>query len=87
MAEFVVTSHLIVDREKASAFREAHHSYMKKLKDEGKMRLAGRFVDGTGGMYILIADTQASAKELADLDPYHSSRSRAYELREWEQRF
>jgi len=78
---------LIVDKEKASAFREAHLSYMKKLKDEGKMRLAGRFADGTGGMYILIADSQEAAKELADQDPYHSSRSRVYELREWEQRF
>jgi len=87
MPEFVVTSCLLVDREKAAPFRELHLEYMARLKAEGKLRLAGRFTDGKGGMYILAAESLAAAVKLADGDPYHSNHVREYELREWEQRF
>jgi uncharacterized protein YciI len=49
--------------------------------------MAGRFTDGQGGMYILVVNGLASAKKLADDDPYHSNGLREYELREWEQRY
>jgi uncharacterized protein YciI len=87
MPEFVVTSRSLIDREKAAPFRELHLTYMSMLKGEGKLKVAGRFADGRGGMYVLIADSLPSALELANGDPYHSNRVRDYELREWEQRF
>ena len=87
MPEFVVISQLAVDREKLTPFRSSHQAYMAKLKAEGRMRMAGRFTDGRGGMYILVADDLPAAKRLADDDPYHSNGLRGYELREWEQRY
>jgi uncharacterized protein YciI len=87
MPEFVVISRLLGERERLAPFRESHQAYMSKLKAEGRLRMAGRFTDGGGGMYILIADTLASAKDLADRDPYHSNSLREFELREWEQRY
>jgi uncharacterized protein YciI len=87
MPEFIVISRLVEDREKLAPFRESHQSYMSKLKAEGRLRMAGRFTDGRGGMYILIADALASAKGLAEGDPYHANGLREFELREWEQRY
>ncbi len=87
MPEFVVVSRLLVDRDRLTPFRDSHQAYMAKLKAEGKLRMAGRFTDGRGGMYILFADGLPAAKKLADGDPYHSNGLREYELREWEQRY
>ena len=87
MPEFVVFSRLATDRERLTPFREAHHSFMARLKAEGKLRMAGRFADGRGGMYILIADGLSEAMALAGSDPYHANGLREFELREWEQRY
>ncbi|HVP23673.1 MAG TPA: YciI family protein [Conexivisphaerales archaeon] len=87
MPEFVVISRLVVDRERTAPFRDLHMAYMAKLKSEGKLRMAGRFSDGRGGMYILVAGSLDEARALAEADPYHGSRVREYELLEWEQRF
>jgi uncharacterized protein YciI len=87
MPEYVVISTLRERRESLIPFREAHLSYMAKLKQEGKLRLAGRFTDGQGGLYILIANSIEEAKALAEADPYHSNKLREYTVREWEQRF
>lgn len=87
MLEFVVISRLLVDRERLTPFRDSHQAYMAKLKAEGKLRMAGRFTDGRGGMYILVADGLPAAKKLAGDDPYHSNGLREYEVREWEQRY
>jgi uncharacterized protein YciI len=87
MPEFVVFSRLTTDRERLTPFRESHQAYMARLKAEGKLRMAGRFADGRGGMYILVADGLQGAMALADGDPYHANGLREYELREWEQRY
>ena len=87
MPEFVVISRLVADREKLAPFRDSHHAYISKLKAEGKLRMAGRFTDGRGGMYILVAEGLPAAKGLAEDDPYHVNGLREYELREWEQRY
>jgi uncharacterized protein YciI len=87
MPEYVVISRLLVDRERLGPFREPHMAYMAKLKAEGTLRMAGRFTDGKGGLYILVTESLEVAKRLSDDDPYHAHGLRAYELREWEQRF
>ena len=87
MSEFVVISRLVVDRERLLPFRDSHLAYLAKLKAEGKLRMAGRFTDGQGGLYILVADSLPIAVQLCEADPYHTNRLREYELEEWEQRF
>jgi len=87
MGEFVVLSELKADREKLSHFRGSHLSYMSRLKREGKLKMAGRFTDGSGGMYILVANSLEEANSLAKMDPYHANGLRTYVIREWQQRF
>ena len=87
MAEFMVLTSIIGSRERSAPFREAHFNYMTTLKKEGKLVIAGRFADGSGGGYILKANDAAEAKALADGDPYHSNGARSYTIREWETRF
>ena len=87
MAEYVVISNLILTPQSATPYRPAHLDYMAKLKKDGKMRMAGRFVDGKGGLYILSVNSVEEAKALADSDPYHLNGVRQYSIREWEQRF
>jgi uncharacterized protein YciI len=87
MPEFLVLSNLMASREKLQPYRDKHLSYLEELKKKGQLLLAGRFADGSGGAYILTADSMNEAKEIADNDPYHSSGLRSYIIKEWERRF
>jgi len=87
MPEFLVLSNLVVEREKLQPYRDKHLSYLEELKKQGKLLLAGRFSDGTGGAYILVAESIGEAERIAKADPYHSSGVRRYTLKEWERRF
>jgi len=87
MAEFMVLTSVVGSRAKSAPFREAHLNYMASLKKEGKLVIAGKFLDGEGGGYILKASSAEEARAIADGDPYHSSGARSYTIREWETRF
>ncbi len=86
MPEYLVLSNLIADREKSAPYREAHLAYLTQLKKEGRLQMAGRFSDGTGGMYILIADSPEEAEQMAKTDPYHANKLRCFTLTGWERR-
>ena len=86
MPEYLVTSNLVVAREKTAPHRAAHLDYLTRLKEEGNLRLAGRFSDGKGGMYILVADSYEEAEELAKADPYHANGLRQFTIIGWERR-
>ncbi|HYB92711.1 MAG TPA: YciI family protein [archaeon] len=86
MPEYVVISNLIAKPEEAGPYREAHFNYLSKLKNEGKLQIAGRFADGKGGIYILVASSDEEAKSLAEADPYHANGLRQFVIRKWERR-
>jgi uncharacterized protein YciI len=86
MPKYLVLSNLVADREKSAPYREAHLTYLTKLKNEGKLHIAGRFSDGTGGMYILTADTLEEAEQMAKNDPYHANNLRRFIITGWERR-
>jgi len=46
-----------------------HTAYMKELEDQGKVLMAGGFLDGTGGMDIMEVDTLEEALEISKNDP------------------
>jgi uncharacterized protein YciI len=81
-----VISNLVVDKEKCNPFRKSHQDYLKNLKNEGRISMAGRFVDGKGGLYIIIAADDLEAKRLVEADPYHSNGLRTYNIIGWERK-
>tara|TARA_B100002003_G_scaffold122447_1_gene113027 strand:- start:1521 stop:1784 length:264 start_codon:yes stop_codon:yes gene_type:complete len=87
MPEYIVISNLDVEREKTSPHRNDHLEYISKLKKMGNLRIAGKFSDGSGGIYILEAESYDQAIDLAKADPYHSHSLRKYTIKEWERKF
>lgn len=60
-----------------------HGRYMLELYRRGVMRLAGRFVDGSGGAMLFGADDEASARSIVAADPAVVAQTFTYELRQW----
>jgi hypothetical protein len=87
MAEYMVLTSLVGSSERSAPYREAHRDYMASLKKEGKLVIAGKFLDGGGGGYVLKVNSAEEARALADRDPYHANGVRSYTIREWETRF
>lgn len=46
-----------------------HIGYVSALRDQGKVVLAGGFLDGAGGLDIIDVDTVEEAQEIYDNDP------------------
>ena len=49
--------------------REAHVEYLRRLKEQGKLLMAGPFTDDGGGLIIFSADSKEEALELSRNDP------------------
>ncbi|WP_417347251.1 YciI family protein [Ferrimonas sp.] len=51
---------------------EAHFAYLSRLKDEGKVAMAGRTItedQHTFGIVIVLAESQEEAQKLMEFDP------------------
>jgi uncharacterized protein YciI len=46
-----------------------HFRHMSQLESEGKLVLGGGFLDGSGAMGVLIADSQSEAEHIVANDP------------------
>jgi uncharacterized protein YciI len=46
-----------------------HFQYMTQLESEQKLVLGGGFLDGSGAMGVLVADSQAEAESIIANDP------------------
>ncbi len=60
-----------------------HTRYMKGLEDEGKVVIAGGFMDGTGGMDILECDTLEEALEISKNDPLAKANLVRQDIKAW----
>ncbi len=86
MPEYIVLSNLVVKREKTKPHRNDHLNYLTELKNKGHLKMAGKFSDGSGGLYILSTESYNQAINLAKADPYHSFALRKYTITEWERK-
>jgi uncharacterized protein YciI len=86
MPQFIVISSPGKIELKSKELGDSHLDYLRKLKQEGKLEIAGRFTDGSGGLYILNASNLAEAEGMAERDPYNSSGYRIYTIKGWERR-
>ncbi|MEU1980441.1 YciI family protein [Nocardia sp. NPDC019395] len=63
---------------------EPHRQFLDGLRARGMLQETGRFTDGTGGAYIVLADSLAAAEAVVFTDPLHTSGSSELTVHEWE---
>lgn len=63
---------------------EAHHAFIKRLRQNGNLELSGAFTDKTGGAYLIRAANFEEAKALALTDPLHTTKSSLVTVYEWD---
>lgn len=62
---------------------DEHYAFLDRLRQQGKLELAGPFTDKSGGAYIIKAENLEEAKALAFNDPVHTSKSSVVTIYEW----
>ncbi len=62
---------------------EKHYAFLDRLRQQGKLELAGPFTDKSGGAYLIRADNLEEARALAFSDPVHTSGSSIVTVYEW----
>ncbi|MFQ6396044.1 YciI family protein [Nocardia sp. KC 131] len=63
---------------------EPHRDFLAGLLERGQLVESGRFTDGTGGAYVIHADSLDAAREIAFSDPVHTTGSSELTVYEWE---
>ncbi len=65
--------------------RPAHLEYVRSLIRAGRVVIAGRFKDGSGGFYVLEAKDLNEALSVVEGDPYKKANVREFVVREIEE--
>lgn len=60
-----------------------HYAFLDRLRQQGKLELAGPFTDKSGGAYIIKAANIEEARALAFSDPVHTTKSSVVTVYEW----
>lgn len=60
-----------------------HYAFLDRLRQQGKLELAGPFTDKSGGAYVIRADSLEEARSLAFSDPVHTTKSSVVSVYEW----
>lgn len=63
---------------------EPHGRFLAELREKGVLQESGRFTDGTGGAYIVRADSLEQAREIVYADPVHTTGASELTVYEWE---
>ncbi|BDT87946.1 hypothetical protein GV791_15225 [Nocardia cyriacigeorgica] len=63
---------------------EPHKQFLAELRDKGMLQETGRFTDGTGGAYIVLAESLDQAREIVYTDPVHTTGASEVTVYEWE---
>lgn len=66
------------------AMVEPHREFLAGLLEQGRLQESGRFTDGTGGAYIVLAESLDAAREIVFTDPVHTTGSSKLTVHEWE---
>ncbi len=71
--------------EVTAQYRPAHLEYVRNLIRAGRIVIAGRFKDGSGGFYVLEAKDLNEALSVVENDPYKKADVREFVVREIEE--
>jgi uncharacterized protein YciI len=68
---FAIIGHDAPDaKEKRPVQRPAHLEHLRPLAEAGRVALAGPFLDGTGSLIVIEADSLAEVWAIVGADPY-----------------
>jgi uncharacterized protein YciI len=87
LPEYIVISIVKAKPEEVAKHRKSHGEYIESLKKQDILGIAGKFSDGSGGVYFLTLNSIEDAMRIASEDPYHSSGVREFTLKEWERKY
>ena len=60
-----------------------HRAFLAALRAQGRIELSGPFTDGSGGAYLLRAESLERARELVAADPLAISAAASISVHEW----
>ncbi|MEV6768998.1 YciI family protein [Nocardia sp. NPDC051030] len=63
---------------------EPHRAWLEAVQSRGQLVESGKFTDGSGGAYVLLAESLDAAKELVATDPIHLTGASELTVYEWE---
>lgn len=63
---------------------EPHRQFLRELLDGGRLVESGKFCDGSGGAYVVLAESLDDARALAFADPLHVTGASELTVYEWE---
>lgn len=66
-----------------AAVVKPHHGFLDRLREQGQLELTGPFTDGSGGAYLLRAESLEAALAIVHADPLHVTGSSELTVREW----
>ncbi|WP_174557070.1 YciI family protein [Nocardia jejuensis] len=63
---------------------EPHRAWLDTVRERGQLVETGKFTDGSGGAYVVLAESLDAASELVFSDPIHTSGASELTVYEWE---
>ncbi|WP_410872227.1 YciI family protein [Nocardia sp. A7] len=63
---------------------EPHRAFLRELLADGRLQESGGFTDGTGGAYVILAESLTAATKIAHSDPLHTAGASELTIYEWE---
>lgn len=73
MATFAVVYTFADNEEVRLETRPKHREYLKDLLDAGNIALSGPFVDDSGALIVIEAESLAKVEEIVANDPYRAA--------------
>jgi len=80
---WMIRPDLVMGSKEAIGALMEHTRYMKGLEEQGKVIMAGGFMDGTGGMDIIECDTLDEAVEISKNDPLAKANLVRQDIKAW----
>lgn len=63
---------------------EPHRAWLDAVRSRGQLVESGKFTDGSGGAYVVLAENLTAAEELVGTDPIHTTGASELTIYEWE---
>ncbi|WP_327150678.1 YciI family protein [Nocardia sp. NBC_01329] len=63
---------------------EPHRRFLAELRARDMLQESGPFTDGSGGAYLVLADSLEAAETVVYTDPLHTTGSSKITVHEWE---